>query len=150
MIIGRPGSGKSTLAYELSKRLDLPLYHLDKIFFSDHWKPREYEEFLTDQRKIINQNRWIIDGCNSRSYEMRYEKSDVCIFLVTAKWLCYWRALKRVFKKNKNVDDRAENCKEQFSWELMKYMWGFDKRVEKLIPALKSKYPNVKFISMKY
>lgn len=32
-IFGRPGSGKSTFALQLHKKLNLPLYHLDKYFY---------------------------------------------------------------------------------------------------------------------
>lgn len=35
MLIGSGGSGKSTLARELGEKLNIPVYHLDVLF----WKP---------------------------------------------------------------------------------------------------------------
>jgi adenylate kinase family enzyme len=46
MIFGIPGSGKSTFAAKLSQQLGLPLFHLDKYFFTRDWQERDYDEFL--------------------------------------------------------------------------------------------------------
>ena len=54
MIFGRPGSGKTTFAYELSKKLNLPLYHLDKYFFTANWVQRDYQEFVIKQLEVLN------------------------------------------------------------------------------------------------
>lgn len=35
MIVGSGGAGKSTLAKQLGEKLDIPVYHLDAIF----WQP---------------------------------------------------------------------------------------------------------------
>ena len=59
MIFGRPGSGKSVFAVELSKKLNLPLYHLDQWFFNKDWSKRDREEFLNIQQEIVNKNEWI-------------------------------------------------------------------------------------------
>ena len=37
IIIGKPGSGKSTLALKLGKKLDLPVVHIDKIYWTEGW-----------------------------------------------------------------------------------------------------------------
>jgi adenylate kinase family enzyme len=46
-IIGLPGSGKSTLAQEIQKKLDLPIYHLDRHMFEpgSSGKKRDKNEF---------------------------------------------------------------------------------------------------------
>ena len=38
MIIGGNGSGKTTFARQLSKKLDIPLIFIDKIFWTDNWQ----------------------------------------------------------------------------------------------------------------
>lgn len=35
LVIGSPGTGKSTLSVALSRKLSLPLVHLDQLF----WRP---------------------------------------------------------------------------------------------------------------
>ncbi len=75
MIFGRPGSGKSTFAYQFHKATETPLYHLDKYFYTTNWVERDYQEFLADQQRLVNQKAWIIDGNCTRSFEMRWSKS---------------------------------------------------------------------------
>ena len=37
-IIGGSGTGKTTLANNLGKELDLPIYHIDGINYSENWE----------------------------------------------------------------------------------------------------------------
>jgi adenylate kinase family enzyme len=148
MIFGRPGSGKSTFALHLSKATDLPLYHLDKYFYEANWVERNYHEFLSDQKSLVNQERWIIDGNNTKSLEMRYAKADLVLYFNYPRVACYWRIFKRLFSKNKAIDDRAKGCQETVRWSLLKYMWSFENRVAKQIADLRQKYPNCKFIEI--
>ena len=73
MIFGRPGSGKSTFALMLHNITFIPLYHLDKYFFSSNWKEVEYKDFLEIQKSIVDQEKWIIDGNSTKSFE-----SEIC------------------------------------------------------------------------
>jgi len=146
-IVGRPGSGKSTFALKLSEQLDLPLYHLDKIFFTDHWVKQENEIFLTLQQAILCTPRWIIDGNSLKSLEIRYSTADLVIIFILPKWKCFFRILKRRFKqRNPKIDDRASNCPEQIHWNLIKYTWTFKKRILPLLKELQQKYPHTNLV----
>lgn len=151
-IFGRPGSGKSTFALKLRNYTNLPLYHLDKYFYIANWIKRDYQEFLSIQQNIVNQKNWIIDGNSLQSLEMRYSKADLCLYFNYSRWLCLLRLFKRQFFKDPAIKDRAEGCAEKTSWNLIKYMWTFeyrlDKRIIKQITDLKIKYPHVKFIEI--
>jgi adenylate kinase family enzyme len=125
-----------------------PLYHLDKHFYEANWVERNYQEFLTDQQFLVNQERWIIDGNSTKSLEMRYSKADLVLYFNYSRVLCYWRILKRLFCETKEIEDRADGCKETVRWSLLKYMWSFENRVAKQIIELKQKYPNCKFIEI--
>lgn len=144
-IIGRPGSGKSTFAVELFKRLRLPVFHLDKIFFTDHWKERNQEEFLRLQQEWIDHPRWIIDGNSLKSLEMRYKTADHIFVFLLPKWRCVWRIIKRrIQHKNPSIDDRANNCPEKISWKLLYYTWSFEDRLFPILKELHEKYPQTK------
>lgn len=149
MIIGRPGGGKSTFSLKLQKILKIPLYHLDKYFYIDHWQPKDYEEFLEIQQQLINNPSWIIDGNSTKSYENRYAKADLCLYFNFPRYQCYWRIFKRLFHKHPDIDDRAENCKETIRWSLVTYMWNFEDRVTDLLCTLQKKYPDVVFIEIR-
>ncbi|MBA2655827.1 MAG: DNA topology modulation protein [Tatlockia sp.] len=148
MIMGRSGSGKSTFAYKLHQLTKLPLYHLDKFFFTDNWIERNYQEFLNIQYSIVQQEQWIIDGNSTKSFELRYKQADLCIYFNFPRYLCFWRVFKRLFCKDFRIKDRAANCPEKISWSLLKYMWGFEKRVDIILANLKKNYPQVDFVEV--
>lgn len=152
MIFGRPGSGKSTFALALSKKLSIPLYHLDKYFFVFNWVMRDYEEFLEDQYTIVAQKDWIIDGNSLQSIQIRYSEADVCIYFNYPRLTCLWRLIKRNFMKDPAIEDKAQGCKERISWQLIKYMWTFEyrlnNRLEHQLNMMREMYPHVKFYTV--
>jgi adenylate kinase family enzyme len=148
-IFGRPGSGKSTFAYALAQQTGLPLYHLDKYFFTQGWAERPMHEFLALQQGLVDQNAWIIDGNCIKSLEVRFARADVAFYFHYSAGLCIWRIFKRRFTKTRCIDDRAVQCPEVVRWRLLTYMWGFDKRVRATLEALKQKYPHVLVVEIK-
>lgn len=149
MIFGRSGSGKSTFALKLHQKLNLPVHHLDRHFFIQNWIERDAKEFMDIQHKLVAEDRWIIDGTQVRSLEVRYCRADVCIYLNYPFWLCLWRILKRRFRKDPRILDRAEGCEEKISWKLIVYTWRFRDRVREAIPMLREKHPEVEFFEVK-
>lgn len=149
MIFGRSGSGKSTLASQLHKATGIPLYHLDKYFFTDHWVERNYIEFLALQQEIVNQEQWIIDGNSTKSLEMRWARAEIVIFLNFPRYICYPRVFKRWFTKDTTFDDRAPNCPETIRWSLLHYMWHYDRRVAEPIRTLRAQYPAAQFYEVR-
>lgn len=147
-IIGRPGSGKSTFAIQLAQTLDIPVFHVDKIFFTDNWVESPKEGFLRLHTEWINQPTWIIDGnALNSSLGDRYAKADCVIAFTPSKWLCLWRVIKRRFSKtNPRIDDRASNCPERISWKLITYLWTYENRLHPLLQQLKLTYPDVTLI----
>jgi len=145
MIFGLPGSGKSTFAVHLAELLQLPAHHLDRHFFVEEWKKRDYDEFLRVQQEMVAEDQWIIDGNMMRSLEMRFARADVAIQFCFPRLLCLWRIFKRLFSRDPRIRDRAEGCSEQVSWDLVKYLWNYQKKYGEAIQALRIKYPNVIF-----
>lgn len=146
-IFGRPGSGKSTFSVNLSEKLNLPLYHLDKYFFAAGWQERPYDDFLRDQQKIVATKNWIIDGNSLKSLGIRYMNADVAIYFYLPMRICLFRIFKRLFHRDPRIKDRAENCPTKVDWKLIKYMWKFDTQVQTRggLNYLKQLYPNVSF-----
>lgn len=148
MIFGRSGSGKSSFAYKLSQKIGIALYHLDKYFFVSNWIERDTEEFMKIQNELVSLNQWIIDGNSTRSLETRWQKADLVLYFNFSIYTCLYRSMKRLFFKNKNIDDRAPSCPEKVSFKFFKYIITFSNRVDSKIVFLKNKYPNVKFIEI--
>jgi adenylate kinase family enzyme len=79
---------------------------------------------------------------------MRYKRADLCLYFNFPRYLCYWRIFKGLLIKNPSINDRADNCHETVRWSLLKYMWGFENRVNPILNLLKQNYPNVRFIEI--
>ena len=148
MIFGRPGSGKSTFALALHKAVGIPLHHLDKHFYEANWVERNYQEFMQIQQSIVEQNKWIIDGNNTKSLELRYSHANLVLYFNYPRWLCYLRTFKRLFNKKSEFDDRALGCKETIRFNLLRYMWSYEDRVINQIHDLKARFPHVEFVEI--
>ena len=80
-VIGCPGGGKSTFSRALRDRVDLPLYHLDAIYWREDRTHLSREEFYPLMREIIAREEWIIDGNYQSTLEWRVAACDLLIFL---------------------------------------------------------------------
>ena len=125
-IVGVSGSGKSTLANKLGKKLDLPVFHLDKYFWTTGWKKRYpvKADFNALTESFALQDEWIIDGNYRDTLDMRFERADIIIFLDFPKWRCLWRVFIRIFNR-KQPFDKAEGVKQKIDWELVKWIINY-------------------------
>lgn len=134
LIIGSPGSGKSTFSYRLKEKLNIPIIHLDKLFWTEGWVERSREEFDHLLLEEMKKDRWIMDGNYSRTIEMRLKEADTVIFFDYNRFLCLWRVLKRVITNyGKSRRDMGEGCPERFDGEFMKYVYSFNDTQRKSI-----------------
>ena len=103
IIIGCTGSGKSTFATKLQKILNLPLVHLDNVW----WKPDRThisrEEFDKKLEEILSGDRWIVDRFYSRTLERRIEACDTVIFLDYDEQTCMQGIAERVGQKREDI-----------------------------------------------
>lgn len=128
-VIGCGGSGKSTLSNELEKKLNLPLYHLDTLFYKENWVEIEQKEFDEKLSTILKKDAWIIDGNFKRTMDMRLKRSDTAIFLDYPRWQSLYGALSRLIKDYGKVrKDMSAGCPESFNWEFLKYIYNFNKK----------------------
>ena len=81
IIIGPGGAGKSYFSKQLAGITNLPLYHLDNIFWKEDWTHISRDEFDKKLLEILEKDEWIIDGDYSRTYEIRMKYADTIYFL---------------------------------------------------------------------
>ncbi len=81
IVIGCPGSGKSTLSINLSKITELPLYHLDMLYWNADRTTVDKAVFTQRLERILKEDKWIIDGNYGSTIEMRICACDTVIFL---------------------------------------------------------------------
>lgn len=81
IVIGCPGSGKSTFSRALHKRTDIPLYHLDMMYWNEDKTTVEKQVFLERLTGVLERDEWIIDGNYASTMEGRMSVCDTVIFL---------------------------------------------------------------------
>lgn len=128
LIIGCGGAGKSTLARQLGEKLDLPVVHLDSIFWLPGWVEMEREAFDDRVRQELEKPKWIIDGNYNRTMPQRIAKCDTVIYLDFSRFACLYGIFKRLLTNiGKTRPDMGAGCKEKVDWEFVKWVWNFNK-----------------------
>ena len=115
LIIGNAGAGKTTFARELSKKTEIPLTHLDKLFWCGEWEHRSREDFDALLLDVLLRDEWIIDGNFNRTLPKRLEYCDTVFYFDFSPLACLWGATKRVLENyGKTRDDMGGVCPEYF------------------------------------
>ena len=126
MIIGGPGSGKSTLARALGDRLDLPVVHMDPIYWKGDWIERGKAEVMQMATAAADAPAWVFDGNHSRSMACRAERADLIVMLDMPRILRMWRVLWRSTRYyGRTRPDMGPNCPERFDWAFLKFCWSY-------------------------
>lgn len=115
LIIGNAGAGKSTFAKALSKKLGLPLVHLDQLYWCGEWETVSREAFDNLLQQELEKPQWIIDGNFNRTIPHRLQYCDTVFWLDMPTWVCLWGVTKRVITNyGKTRPDMGGNCPERF------------------------------------
>ena len=127
MIIGCGGAGKSTLARQLGEKLNLPVVHLDKLWWKPGWVETSRDDFDAKLAQELKKPRWIMDGNFNRTIEVRIAKCDTIIYMDFSRVTCLLGVLKRVITTHGKVrPDMGEGCPERFDLEFLKWVWSFN------------------------
>jgi adenylate kinase family enzyme len=136
-IIGCGGSGKSRLARRLAARLDLPVTHLDAVYYDADWNALPQEEFAAIQRELITASaRWIIEGNYASTLAVRLAAADTVILLDLPTWTCLRGVLQRRIR-HCGGQQPATGIYNRVNVGFVRYIWGYRRlmlpRVHQLI-----------------
>ena len=124
LIIGNAGCGKTYIGKKLSKNLDIPLFHIDLIWFKpggyskDHQRTASERDSVT--KDIMSHKSYIIEGASGITAK-KFAKVDThLIFIKYPKEVCLnsikTRALDKGQKSTKSETDWLYNfAKEYYS-----------------------------------
>ena len=150
IIIGCGGAGKSTLARKLGEVLDLPVVHLDKLFWKPGWVETSREEFDALLAMELAKDKWIMDGNFNRTMPERIKRCDTIIYLDFSRLACLMGVLKRVITTYGKVrPDMGEGCPERIDLEFLKWVWNFNKNKRESYYKMLNEAENVETIVLK-
>lgn len=144
LVIGSSGAGKSTLSIKLAEKWNLPLVHLDSLFWNEGWVPTPKPVFREKIIKYLEKDEWIIDGNFDSTLALRAKYADFIIFLDFPKVLCTYRIMKRAWiHRGTSRPDMAQGCNEKIDLEFAKWVWRFPKDARPGILKVLSEVKNV-------
>jgi len=150
-VLGSSGSGKSTFARKIAAETGHPLIHLDYEHWSEGWTHPSKEEWRAMNEAFVRGERWIIDGNYGGTMELRYRAADLVVFLDVPRLVCMRRVIRR---RDQTRSDMKAEVRESpfFSKNFLGFLWftwRYPKRGKRKVMALREKYPDVKFVSIK-
>ena len=128
VLIGCGGAGKSTLAIQLAEKTNLPLFHLDRLFWKAGWQEVDKETFIQKQAAILETDKWIIDGNYGGTMEKRLEQADTIIFLDFSTITCLVGIFSRYLRYRKTSrPDMTEGNAERLDYIFFKYVLFYNR-----------------------
>lgn len=103
IVIGCPGSGKSTFSRALHRITNIPLFHLDMMYWNADKTIVEKSVFLERLENAIQKDEWIIDGNYASTIELRLQACDTVIFLDYPLEVCLAGISERKGKKRADM-----------------------------------------------
>jgi adenylate kinase family enzyme len=131
VIIGSSGSGKSTFARRMGAVTGLPVIHIDQLFWQPGWVLPDNAAYLERLSAVVAQDRWIIEGVNPSTLDLRLPRTDLLIRLERHRLVCLWRVGKRIATTRGRVrPDMAPDCPEKLpDLDFLTYIWTYGTRI---------------------
>ncbi len=136
IVIGCPGSGKSTFSKALHKITNIPLFHMDMMYWNSDKTIVETTVFLERVLKTLQNKEWIIDGNYASTMELRLQECDTVFFLDYPLDVCL-----------KGISDRQGKARSDIPWieteedaEFIEFVKNFNSQNKPQIMELLKKY----------
>lgn len=140
LVIGCPGAGKSYFSKKLGEILNLPVIHMDNLYWRENKTPITREELIAKLEPYLKQEQWIIDGNYHHTLEFRLKYATDVFFLNLSREECV-----------KGIKERVNQTRDDIPWietledaeELIKWTEDYESRTKAEEIALLNKNQQV-------
>ena len=130
LVVGCSGGGKSTLSLQIAARFGLAYVSIDRdVLWLPGWKQRDRAEQRAIILSKVEGERWIMDGTNPSTFDIRLPRTDFVIWVRMPRLLCIWGAVSRWIKWiGRTRPEMAPGCREKVDWEFLRFIWTFEEK----------------------
>src|SRR5262249_47508126 len=110
--------------------LDLPVVHLDALYWEPGWVECETAEFVRRVEAAHAGEAWVSDGnYASKTWALRIPRADLIVKLDCPRWLCLQRVVWRwLTHRGRTRADIGADCPEKIDWPFLDWIWNYEKR----------------------
>lgn len=141
LVIGCPGAGKTYFAKRLKEIVNLPLVHMDNLYWHKDKTSISQKELADKLLPYLKKDEWIIDGNYHETLEIRLKYATDVYFLKMPREECIEGILERIDKPRDDIP-WVETKKDAV--ELIEWTIDYEARTRQAEEELLKKYPNVK------
>lgn len=134
-IIGNGGSGKTWLARALGCALQLPVTHLDTLFYDDGWRSLATDEFAAVQRELVAMESWVIDGNYASTLPIRLAAADTVVQLDLPATACLSGIVARRLRTG-GGQHPTTGVYDRVTVGFVRYVWGYRAHMRPRVDAL--------------
>ena len=140
VVTGPAGAGKTELARALGRRLEIPVVHLDTLFWKPGWVPTPPDEWEQVQRREVAAERWVVDSQFDDMLPDWLQAADTVVFVDASPVRCLWRVSRRRLSPEPSAGTPAGTKPAPFYRALGKFLrnqWRYRRHVRRrLLDAL--------------
>ncbi|MFG1697231.1 topology modulation protein [Nonomuraea sp. NPDC049309] len=133
VVVGSGGSGKSHVARELGRLLQVPVIHLDAVYYDDEWNPLPPEKFEAAQRELVGEPCWVIDGNHNSSLYIRLAACDTVVMMDVPTWAALWGIFFRQLRHGSG--QHGSGVYNRIHWGVVSYVATYRRRMRPKVLA---------------
>jgi len=151
LVIGCSGGGKSTLSQRIAARFGLAYVSIDRdVLWLPGWVQRDKAEQCAIIVAKVQGERWIMDGTNPSTFDVRLPRTDFVIWVRMPRLLCIWGAVSRWIRwMGRTRPEMAPGCIEKVDWEFLRFIWTFEEKfAPRVLAGLAKHGPDVPVLQL--